>query len=748
MSLISRILNRGSLPIETPVDRELVDITRLNGIAAAIEMAMRKSLNYANFEAFESGIEQGNYFGTEFDIRSTAGRIKGLYSREPWVYTTATLIARTLATVPFKLYRKGTDVWERDHPLQKLVNSGNQIQDAFTTRWAGFLDLVLGGNEFIVIDNGYREQMVSPVEYCSLKLPDKAGDPQTLLVYNPTKLNMKTEVDFKHFIHMKLPNPFNPFYGLSPFCAAARPILLDRFKNEFELAFYLRGATHAGVIECTEDLSRSRMERLMRTWEAAFTGKRNWFRTIFLPKGSKWVSASLSMAETQHLEGLRENRLTILAVLGVPPAKAGIMQDANYSNSEEQDKTFYENTIVPYSGFYASGWNNSYIFKTLYQGLYELRPDFSNVSALEGSHVKKGEQAKGMQPFFYIDEIRRTVWKVGPLPNGAGQAFASASAASNPLASLGLLVQQNAPQPEAPAPQPAEPESPPPAEPAESEEAKAEKDWQKALVITSQNRIEDRLSPEYAKALDAYIDLHVAQAVDALLKHRDVRQYLAAHKDERELQYWGEAEAVLNKAMERGFSFADANVKAHNPRTKTNVDREAIDVLHERTEEGQRKVLKERSLRVFYGFDETTTDNILTQIERMYAAGSTLSDVARNLAREFGENYGNQARTITRTELLSAVSVGMKWHQDILGQVYSKVQKQWLSQQDEFVRDSHLGFEDEGVVELNHQYAPGLSYPRELGGPAEEVINCRCSMVDVIPEDAISNAPAILEKDF
>jgi hypothetical protein len=84
------------------------------------------------------------------------------------------------------------------------------------------------------------------------------------------------------------------------------------------------------------------MKRLMNTFEQVFTGKRNWWRQIFLPKGAKWVSSGLTMSEMQHLEGLRENRLSILAALGIPPSKVGLVQDVNRSTSDNQDKDFWE----------------------------------------------------------------------------------------------------------------------------------------------------------------------------------------------------------------------------------------------------------------------------------------------------------------------------------------------------------------------------------------------------------------------
>jgi broad specificity phosphatase PhoE len=55
--------------------------------------------------------------------------------------------------------------------------------------------------------------------------------------------------------------------------------------------------------------------------------------------------------------------------------------------------------------------------------------------------------------------------------------------------------------------------------------------------------------------------------------------------------------------------------------------------------------------------------------------------------------------------------------------------KEWLTQGDELVRDAHEEHAAEGVVPMEYEYAPGLWHPGDQTGEAEEVINCRCSLL-------------------
>jgi len=408
----------------TDYDKELMDFTQLNGLQSSISNAIYKQIDISHLANIQDHGNDSGYFGQEFELRPTAGKMKALFGREPWVYATSQLIARTLSSIPFVVKNTVNHEVNETHPLNAQLKAQSPVQDHKLRDWSGYLDMTLGGNYFLVFDENYKEAMHVPVELISIVLIDPETTPDAEKRFNESgpidyieisSSGMNNhflkpgKIDFKQVIHFKLANPYNPLYGLSMYAAASRPILLDRHKNEFEMAFYLRGGTNAGVIETTEDISRMRMERLMRTYEASFTGKRNWWRQQFLPKGAKWVNAGLNMSEMQHLEGLRENRRTLLAMLGIPPAMVGIVEDVNRATAEVQEQAFWQNTIIPLSYFVAAGWNNSYLVKNIYKGEVEVVPDLSNIDAVVGSLRSKAEDAKSIEDIATINEQRELV---------------------------------------------------------------------------------------------------------------------------------------------------------------------------------------------------------------------------------------------------------------------------------------------------------------------------------------------------
>jgi len=91
-----------------------------------------------------------------------------------------------------------------------------------------------------------------------------------------------------------------------------------------------------------------------------------------------------------------------------------------------------------------------------------------------------------------------------------------------------------------------------------------------------------------------------------------------------------------------------------------------------------------------------------------------------------GEISLSRANTIARTETVGALNEGQWVAATERGVMRSK---RWLSQQDGRVRDSHVAAEGDGWIGIDSQFSNGLTYPHEAGAPADEVINCRCTLL-------------------
>ena len=73
-------------------------------------------------------------------------------------------------------------------------------------------------------------------------------------------------------------------------------------------------------------------------------------------------------------------------------------------------------------------------------------------------------------------------------------------------------------------------------------------------------------------------------------------------------------------------------------------------------------------------------------------------------------------------ERAAAMERAMNW---VMANVTTFEFQQWLTEEDERVRDSHDEQHGE-VVAIGHKFSNGLEYPGDKRGPLEEWINCRC----------------------
>jgi len=773
-------------PIDLAASTEqLLGMYELNDMLQNLEAQygkdfVTKTYSLLDFQgAVDNLLDETGHFGLEFNLRSTVGRLKSLYLREPWVAIGADLIGGTMSSLKWDVYNKAADEVDDTHPLNAQINAGNQLQDKMLIEWNGGIDLTAAGNFFRVFDEQYKVQTQCPVETVQLRLRKASTEEERALVERLGPVEgieiRKTGsgnykplfVPWERVVHHKLPNPYNPYYGMSLLTAASRPILLDRHKNEFELAFYLRGATNTGVIETAEDMTKERMRRLMQTYENAYTGKRNWWRTLFLPKGAKWVNAQLNMKEMQHLEGLKENRLTLLARLRIPPSQVGIVQDVNRSTSEAQEKVFWQNTIVPFSMLEASGWNNSYLVKTIYNGEVEIRPNFIG-TPVEGSIASKKEDVDAGKDVLTINEIRQDIFGYEPLK------------ASDPRGNL--FISQITPLNDADGDDfgPEDPDTD------QGEDNTDSTDDDKTIAYKqikqtaqeAQANVEKIMMSKYGTVFDKYREKLVETAAEALTDNSDVAKRLESTRSER-TDYWTASMLpVLNDAMDRGFTLANTTTKSLSQFITTRdlsgryptkrsrftaEDEQAIEALRQREQDNRRTLLANRGIERFVGTDEVQTEQIMRLIEEGQTEGLTTEQTSTKIREEYGERYGDQAFTIARTETLTAVSEGLWWQHETLKEVFSQVYKKWLHVGDApalggsnpDARNSHALFEKEGpegdgVVPSDHIYTDNetggkLKYPRDPMGGAASIINCRCTLTSVIPPTATSNASAILE---
>jgi SPP1 gp7 family putative phage head morphogenesis protein len=110
--------------------------------------------------------------------------------------------------------------------------------------------------------------------------------------------------------------------------------------------------------------------------------------------------------------------------------------------------------------------------------------------------------------------------------------------------------------------------------------------------------------------------------------------------------------------------------------------------------------------------------------------GFTVADLEGVLQSRFKGILPSNAAVVARTE---SAMFANDVRQNLM-RADGVTQKRWLATNDQWTRESHR--ELDGVtIGIDERFPNGLLYPCESGGPAEEVIQCRCHSFPWIGDD-------------
>jgi len=286
------------------------------------------------------------------DKPAKTGDYLGTYEKAIWTYAAVFRIATTGAKVPFKIYkRRATKNSKRVEIIDKLCNYILELPNPYTTRfnlWESTLAFAeLTGNSYWEL---VSEGKKPPGEIYVLR-PDhmKINPSKKELIESYTyEINgRKVRLLPEDVLHFKYFSSKSELYGTSANTAAEKSIILDLYSLDFNARFFKAGARIMGVLETDRHLSDKAMKRLNAKWIGKYGGYQKAFKTPVLEEGLKYKGITSSHTDMEFIAQRKMTREEILAAYGVPPAIVGLFEYANYANSREQKKLFWEDTMLP-----------------------------------------------------------------------------------------------------------------------------------------------------------------------------------------------------------------------------------------------------------------------------------------------------------------------------------------------------------------------------------------------------------------
>ena len=291
-------------------------------------------------------------------LRKYKDYAKDGYQDNAIVYKCVSMIANNASSVGVKLFSGEKEI--ENHPLLSLLRRPNPLQSGVEYFHSMISYLLISGNTYMLKDKEFG----APTELYLLR-PDrieiKTGTsmiPEKYCYKINSKIIEEYSVDkltgFSQLKHVKLWNPLDDFYGLSPIVAGAYNIDQHNLAGLHNVGLLKNGCTPSAMLKfqpkdetgMTATLTDDQRAMILEDLEFRFKGSNNSGRPMLLEGDFDYVQMGLNPKDMDFLELMNMSAREIALCFGVPAQLVGIA-DQTYANVAEARLSLYEETIIP-----------------------------------------------------------------------------------------------------------------------------------------------------------------------------------------------------------------------------------------------------------------------------------------------------------------------------------------------------------------------------------------------------------------
>jgi len=707
-------------------------------------IATVQQLNEANEKARRIGETFENKFSAPFfdplgeNLPENYRNYLAQYSNSVWVYACTYLNATTIAQLPWRLFKKnanGEKVQVNNKIVEDLFHKPNSNDENSTffnlIEWtSASLDLI--GNAYWLLDElvGGRPKSIQMLDGWRMRVVGgKTVRDRVVEGYKYIR-NDSSKIDFtpEEITHFKYMSSMTRLYGQGSVTASRTSNTTHKYAQNTNLKIFENGAKLDAVLETDQELG----DDLWRRLDSQFNSKYGTFtrahQTAVLTKGLKYKAIMSTLKDLEYINGLKLTREEICAAFGVPPMLVGILDNASYSNFEEATKVFYNFNIVP-----KTHRMEEVITKVvqLFDKNLFFEFDLSDITALRDDEKEKSEIAK-------------TYWGMGiPINDIIDKMhlpFEPVEGGDVGLVPFSIAPIETVVNPPEPEPAPGLP-----VEEDEDEDAGEdddEKSVKKTRIHTKEQKLFlwkqfDRLTQAVMNAYMGIIDKFFFQLeLGVIMRLNNKKDYVKA-PPKVSIFLWDE-DSTEKRWFNTSTRVHTASVRSNGQRELRNLGiDQAFDVSNPRVI----KYLKTYGLTKSKEVIGQARSDVIKALQAGVSAGEGIPELTKRVQNVFVgyKNDAFKAERIARTEVIGTSNFGALESYKQSGVVKKK---QWLPEFDDRLRESHLQagttYDEKGAIPLDQNFSlaggSGLA-PGNIGTAAED-INCRCTLIPIVDEDA------------
>lgn len=648
------------------------------------------------------------------------------------------------------------------HPVLELLASPNPRTKGSTLIANTVVSLEFTGKAYWTRTKPFRNRFFDiwhlPTDWVKESADNLQLDDEFIIT--PPRNPEPERVPASAMIYFYYPDPTNPVNAYAPVRAALQAVQIDESLQASQRAMFDNGilpmqAVITGDILNPEgksmgkaQLERWQINQIRERLKHEHRGVNKHWEPIILDRViSDIKNLSLTPQEMAWKESAEINMQRIWRIMGVPRVVAGDVTDANRATAIVADSAFVGNCVNPKITMISMTLND------------ELLPLFGNDGLImwieEAKSVDREGRLKEIElavdrRAISVNELRSEIGKPA-LPEGLGDVLVSTAMqvfepmspdAATSLADRDALIEEQAERDEVSEAGGASDYASADTEPGADVEAKSVSKGYAAAWLKIHGREEKR----FAAALEEFIRRQMNHVID------DIQLSGRHHEGEAfsETSEWSVrlAESVFNprdwderlKKVAKPFLARQVALGAINMRRAMKgsvptqkADDDVLMELPPRVLQMVRRYLAEMlESKAWLSINDTTAKRIAAALQAGLESGETLQQQVERIKQSLGGKIAaNRAVLIARTETTASLNSGSRAVLDDLKQEGVSAGSQWLATKDNHTRATHWAADGQ-KSDANGNFTVGghvCRFPCDPDLPAEERVNCRCTLI-------------------
>lgn len=300
-------------------------------------------------------VAPGDFWPQDWNGTASANRLPSVTSSSamafPAYFAGVRAISEDIAKIPLIVYRrKSDDSRERamDVPLYRVLHDvSNPEMTAFIFRETLQAHLLSWGNGYAEIQRNGNDDVVAlwPLR------PDRMIVRRNDIGNREYRYTMPggdvTVLPARRVFHLRGLG-FDGLIGYSIVTILRRSIALGLAAEEYSERVFLNDGRPGAVLKTPKGFPDTAMKNLRESWAENHEGLTNAQRTAILEDGVDLTTIGFPPSDTRFIETLKASKRDIATGLRIPPHKIGDLENATFSNIEQQ--------ALEYVGDGLGGW--------------------------------------------------------------------------------------------------------------------------------------------------------------------------------------------------------------------------------------------------------------------------------------------------------------------------------------------------------------------------------------------------------